>query len=110
MKITTHDMMLIERLRKRDRRWRWARWLVLVMGILSSISCAVFGYALHRLIAESAQGHPDSDAVFFIVLFWTKCCLYFSLSVWCFATVSMKWHGDVARMLLLKLLDAKTVK
>lgn len=107
MEFTQQEMKLIARLRKQDRQWRWARWLVLAMGVLSVIACATFAYAVHRLVSESAQGHLDSDAVFFIVLFWTKCCFYFVFGIWCFITAFFKWHGDVNRMLLLKLLDAQ---
>ncbi len=105
MEFTAQETKLIERLRKEDRRWRWARWLMLAAGLLSATNCALFGYVLHRLISVSAQGHLDSDMVFFIVLFWTKCCMYFVLGAWCFITASVKWHGDVNRMLLLRLLD-----
>jgi hypothetical protein len=31
--------------------------------------------------------------------------MYFFFSIWCFCTVAVKWHGDVSRMLLLRLLD-----
>jgi hypothetical protein len=40
-------------------------------------------------------------------LIWTKCCMYFVFGMWCFVTACIKWHGDVNRMLLLKLLDAQ---
>src|SRR6185312_14270996 len=105
MEFTRQEMKLIERLRKQDRQWRWARWLVLAMGILSIGACAMFGYVFHLLVSESAQGHLDSVSISFICLFWTKCCFYFVFGVWCFVTVAVKWHGDVNRMLLLKLLD-----
>ena len=107
MEFTRQEMKLIERLRKQDRQWRWARWLVLLMGLLSIAACALFGYLVHQLVSTSAQGHLDLDMVFFIVLFWTKCCFYFAFGVWCFITAFTKWRGDVKRMLLLKLLDAQ---
>jgi len=110
MEFTPQEMKLIERLRKQDQQWKWARWLVLAMGLLSATACVIFGCLLNRLISESAQGQFESHAVFFIILFWTKCCLYFLFSAWCFTTVFLKWHGNVSRMLLLRLLDTKTVK
>lgn len=106
MEITSQEMRLIERLRKQDRQWLWARWFLLAAGILSLALCAACGYVVHRLVSESAQGHLDSDTVFLIVLFWTKCCFYFVFGVWCIIQVWLKWHGDVTRILLLKLLDA----
>src|SRR5437899_5867358 len=73
MNFTPQETKLIERLRKHDRQWRWARWLVLVMGVFSAGLCTAFGYILHGLIAESEAGHFDGQTVFFIVLIWTKC-------------------------------------
>jgi hypothetical protein len=107
MNFTPQETRLIERLRKHDRQWRWARWLVLVMGVFSTGLCAMLGYLLHGLITESEPGHFDGQTVFFIVLIWTKCCFYFFFGVWCFITLCLKWHGDVNRMLLLRLLDAQ---
>jgi uncharacterized BrkB/YihY/UPF0761 family membrane protein len=107
MNFTQQESKLVERLRKQDRRWRWARWVVVVMGVLFTALCTAFGYLLHRLIAESDAGHFDGQTVFFIVLFWTKCCVYLFFAVWCFVTAWLKWHGDVNRLLLLKLLDEK---
>jgi hypothetical protein len=107
MNFTPQEIKLIERLRKHDRGWRWARWLVLVLALLSAGLCTAFGYLLHGLITESEAGRFDGLTVFYIVLIWTKCCFYFSFGVWCFITVFQKWHGDVNRMLLLRLLDAQ---
>ncbi len=68
MTFTPQEMKLIERLRKYDRQWRWARWLVLLMGLFSTGLCAALGYLLHGLVAESEAGHFDGQQVFFIVL------------------------------------------
>jgi uncharacterized membrane protein YjjP (DUF1212 family) len=105
MKFTPRESKLIERLRKYERQWRWARWLVLLMALLSTGLCAAFAYLLHGLIPGTEAGHFDGQQVFFIVLIWTKFCFCFFFGVWCFATVCLKWHGDVNRMLLLRLLD-----
>jgi ABC-type spermidine/putrescine transport system permease subunit I len=110
MEFTAQEMKQIERLRKQDRQWRWARWLVLAMGLLSATACVVFGYAFHYMLSRSAQGQLDSVTLFFLLLFWTKCCFYCLFSVWCFVTAALKWHGDVTRMLLLRLLDTQIVK
>jgi hypothetical protein len=105
MNFTPQESKSIQRLRNMTRLWRWTRWLLLLIGILSAALCAGFGYLLHALIAESKAGLFDGEIVFFIVVIWTKCCIYFLLGAWCFITVSLKWHGDVNRMLLLRLLD-----
>src|SRR3954463_6342505 len=101
------ETKLIERLRKQDRQWRWMRWFLLVMGVFSIGLCAMLGYLLHSLITQSEAGYFDGQIVFYIVLIWTKCCFYFVFALWCLMTVCVKWHGDVNRMLLLRLLDAQ---
>jgi formate hydrogenlyase subunit 3/multisubunit Na+/H+ antiporter MnhD subunit len=108
MNFTTRETKMIEQLRKYERQWRWARWMVLVMGTLSAGLCITFGFLLSGLIAESQAGNFDAQTVFLIMLLWTKCCFYLLFGTWCLATVCFKWRGDVNRMLLLKLLDAQS--
>lgn len=98
---------MIERLRKHERQWRWARWLLLGAGMLSVGLCVLFGFLLNGLIAESQLGTFDAQTVFFIVLLWTKCFFCLLFSTWCFVTTWFKWHGDVNQMLLLRLLEAQ---
>ncbi len=107
MNFTRQEAKLIQRFRRQNQQWRWMRWLVLVLGVLSAALCAVFGYFLNGLIGESEAGHFAGQQVFFIVLFWTKCCFYFFFGIWCLMTVFLKWRGDVNRTLLLRLLDAQ---
>lgn len=107
MNFTAQEMRLVERLRKQDRQWRWARWLVLGLGIFSVGLCAVFGYFLHSLVVEAEGSRFGGQEVFIIVLIWTKCCFYFTFGGWCLITAFLKWHGDVNRMLMLRLLDAQ---
>jgi len=108
MEFTSQEMKLIGRLRKQDRQWIWARWLVLLMGVFSTVASAVMGYFLHSLLSEwEQQGLHTSTTVFLTILIWTKCCFYLGFGFWCFVTAIVKWHGDVNRMLLLRLLDAQ---
>lgn len=107
MELTTQEMKLVERLRKQQRRWVWARWFCLAIGVASIVLCAMFGFLLHSLVSDSAGGHLDGMSVFFIVLIWTKCCMYFGFTLWSLITAWAKWHGDINRTLLLKLLDTQ---
>src|SRR5579859_2823665 len=108
MQFTPQEMKLIERLRKHERQWVWTRWLVLLMGVFSMVACGVTGCLLHALLSEwEQQGLHTSTTVFLTILIWTKCCFYFVFGFWCFITAIIKWHGDVNRMLLLKLLDSQ---
>jgi uncharacterized membrane protein len=104
IEFTPNEMRLIERLRKQERQWRWARWMMLTMGACFIILCAFYGYALHFLISES-RGHLDSDAVFLMMLFWTKCCMSFFFGIVFFIKAGTNWHGDANRKLLLRLVN-----
>ena len=106
MEFTPQETKLVARLRKQQRRWVWARWFFLGMGLVSVVLCAMFGVLLHSLVSGAVGEHPDGMSVLFIVLIWTKCCMYFGFAL-CFLIVAWtKWHGDINRTLLLKLLDA----
>lgn len=107
MELTPQETKLVERLRKQQRRWVWARWFFLVIGVASIVLCAMFGFLLHSLVSGPIGEHPDGMSVFFIVLIWTKCCMYFGFALCFLITAWTKWHGDVNRSLLLKLLDAQ---
>jgi hypothetical protein len=108
MQFTPQEMKLVGRLRKQDRQWVWARWLVLLMGVFSTVACVVMGWMLHLLLSEwERQGLFTSTTVFLTMLIWTKCCFYLVFGLWCFFTAFVKWHGDVNRMLLLRLLDSQ---
>jgi len=107
MNFTPQEMKLLERLRKRKRQWRWGRWFLLVIGISCLGLCVVFGFLLHSLLAILDHGLFNPSMVLFILLIWTKCCFYFVFGILCLVRVTLDWHGNVNRMLLLKLLDAQ---
>lgn len=107
MQFTPQETKLIEKLRKQNRQWPRTRWLVLAIGLLSSIVCGGWGYFVYMLTLASNRSPLDSGDAFIIALLWTKCCLWFWIGMWAFVTVCTKWHGDVNRMLLLRLLDAQ---
>ena|SRR5215471_2475366 len=107
MEFTAQEMKLVERLRKLHRNWRWARWLLLAMGVGSAGLFVGYGYLLSTFFR--GPPHPvDSDDLFGIAFFWTHCWMHMIFSIWCFVTVAGKWRGDATRTLLLRLLDTKT--
>jgi hypothetical protein len=106
MEFTPQETKLIARLRKQQRQWAWARWFCLGLGVASVVLCAMFGVLLHSLVSGPIGEHPDGMSVLFIVLIWTKCCMYFGFALFFLFMAWTKWHGDVNRTLLLKLLGA----
>src|SRR3954471_22451689 len=103
MNFTPQEMKLLERLRKRERQWRWGRWLLLVIGISCIGLCILFGFLLHSLLAISDHRLFDANMMLLILLIWTKCCFYFVFGIWSVATAILDWHGNANRTLLLKL-------
>ena len=131
MEFTPIERKMIERLRKQQRQWPMARWLVLCLGLACAANCAVFLYWDIHLYRESSRmtditlshiSEMPSDqqgkqilgilptmrdqtivAVAFIPiwLFWGVMASRF------FAIVIVHWRGHAERILLLKLLDAQ---
>ena len=114
IQFTPGEMKLIERLRKEQRRWPRTRWLLLTIGVVASCHTVLSSYVLYRLVHDSWMFKEppavDSSAALLIAMFWTKALASLALAAWCFSTAIIKWHGDVNRMLLLKLLDAQGTK
>jgi hypothetical protein len=105
MQFTPQETKLIGKLQKEERRWGYLRWFTLAIGLLSIIVCTGWGWILYKLVHESSRDHLDSSDVFVILLLWTKCCMWFVIGTGAFVTACTKWHGDVKRMLLLRLLE-----
>src|ERR1017187_9031447 len=105
MQLTPRETILIERLRKDERRWPYLRWLMLAIGFLSLALCTGWGVILYKLVHGGSRDPLDSMDVFIIVMLWTKSCIWFVIGVWSFAKAATKWRGDVNRVLLLRLLD-----
>ena len=110
MQFTPQETKLIDRLRKQDRQWVRMRWMMLAIGVCCIALSGVFGYILcsfYSLILQIGGPHFEAIFVVYMVLIWTKCCLYFLFGMWCLVNTCVNWHGDVKRMLLLKLLDVQ---
>ena len=106
MQFTSREMKFIEKLRKDERRWPRMRWLGLAIAILSTINLGLFSYRLYILVKED-RDHLGSAEVCMLLFIWTTCVMYFVFTVWFSILVITRWHGDMNRMLLLKLLDAR---
>jgi len=105
---TPQETKLLQRLRKRERQWRWVRWLMLVVGVFCVGLCGAFGFLLHLFIpAFSDHGAINANMLLLILVIWTQCCLHLVLGILFIATVILDWHGNVNRVFLLKLLDAQ---
>jgi len=110
MQFTPQEAKLIERLRKRERRWPRDRWILLVGAVFL---LAGYGYVLARVVGllQSESFSEIPGATFLVVaIFWPKCLLAFCLGGWLIGLAIRDWHGNVHRMLLLRLLDEQEKK
>jgi hypothetical protein len=105
MQFTPQELRLIEKLRKRERQWRWGRWALLRLSLMAFGCYGYIGVSLyHRLHWEALT----TEDVALIAVFWPKILLGIVLGTWFVIWPLTSWHGNATRMLLLKLLDAQT--
>lgn len=110
MQFTPQETKLIEKLRKQNLLWPRMRWVALGLGVLGCITCAVWGYLLYRgyvLTLDPQSDHISVQGVYGLLFVWTMFGMLFMLGVGQLTAVCFYWHGDVNRMLLVKLLDAQ---
>ena len=101
-------MRLVERLKKQDRQWPRGRWVLLALGILSAVDLALCSYLLFKVLpAVNEPGQNREEAAIAIAFLFPKCLATLAITCWLFTKVITEWHGNVNRMLLLKLLDVR---
>ena len=105
MEFTPREMKLIERLRKQERRWPRTRWILLGMAGFAS-ACSL--YVAHLLFGalDSDNWGSAVSALLFPIL-WPKVILMACMAGAFIGLAIRDWHGNVNRMLLLRLLDAQ---
>jgi hypothetical protein len=109
---TVRETKLLNRLRKEERLWLRARWLMLGVGVVSTLMTCFWGWVLYHsvhwdgLVPKAKRDPLDATEVFVLMVLWTKCCIWFVLAVWSFTSTWLKWNGDPKRTLLLRLLEA----
>jgi hypothetical protein len=103
MQFTPQELKLIERLRKQERRWPRTRWILLGMA---AFLLAAYGYIAYRLFGTlGSETFSPADSALLFALFWPKVLLMAVMAGAFIALAVRDWHGNVHRMLLLRLLD-----
>ncbi len=97
---------MIGRLRKQERQWPRLRWVILGIGVLFTIDLFLYGRILWTLASELQSETPTSpDTVLAIAIFFPKCLVQAAVAAGAYFKAFSEWHGNVSRMLLLRLLD-----
>jgi hypothetical protein len=102
IRFTPQETKLIERLRKQERQWPRMRWMWLVAAVFLMADCGFFLLVIYKVLEAEKS---SSDNAFIIAFFWPKCLLMFCLATLLIILAIRDWHGNVQRMLLLRLLD-----
>ncbi len=105
MQFTPQEMKLIERLRKKERFWPRTRWVLLGMVVFFLTALCYMAYFLFHTLDSETFSPADSALVFAIVC--SKFYLMIGVTVVFLGLAIRDWHGNVHRMLLLRLLDAQ---
>lgn len=105
MRFTPQEMKLIERLRKQERRWPRTRWILLGMAAFILVAYGYVAYLLFSTLGSETASPADSALLF--AIFWPKVILMLVGAGAFIALAIGNWHGNVHRMLLLRLLDAQ---
>ena len=99
---------MIERLRKQQRQWPRLRWVILGIGVLFTVDLFLYGRTLFGLVSELQSEKPTSpDTVLAIAIFFPKCLVQVAIATWAYSKALTEWHGNVSRMLLLRLLHER---
>jgi hypothetical protein len=113
MELTPRELKKIERLRKQERQWPLTRWFMLVGGIITAIEFLfLLGLLFHQLFL-TLNDTSAFGSIFFSVnilmfaIHWPTCLAVLYISGWSIITAIRDWHGNINRILLLKLLDAQ---
>jgi hypothetical protein len=110
MQLTAREAKMVAGLRKSERLWPRTRWVLLGAGIFA---WAVYGYIAFSIcdsLQSSDTGHDNVGSYIWLVGFammWPKCLLGFVIGSYLIVLAIKDWHGNVNRVLLLKLLDAQ---
>ena len=68
---------------------------------------AIYGYVAYSMFSSLDSDEFGKDGVLLVALFWPKCLMGFLFGASFMVLAIRDWHGNVHRMLLLKLLDVQ---
>ena len=108
MQFTAREAKMVARLRKTERLWPRGRWVLIGAGIFA---WAVYGYIAFSISERLQSVDLGKDSLGYEIwltgfaMIWPKCLLGFVIGTYLISVAIRDWHGNVNRMLLLKLLD-----
>ena len=97
-------MKLIAGLRKEEHNWPRTRWVFLGTAVFLVMVNGCFLAMMSRALDSHDLSPADKSGLF--TLIWVDTSLFSVFAGYCIGMAIKYWHGNVHRMLLLRLLDA----
>ena len=102
MSLTAHETKLIARLRRQERGWHRARWVLLAGGLLLAV---LYAWLLWKVCAWVSSEREPGVSAFILALSYPKIFFGMTIAAVAVAYTVLNWWGSPTRVLLLKLLD-----
>lgn len=91
---------MIERLRRREVRFRRWRWAMAILGVLKIVAWFVL-----LVIVARFPGDADNANLILMIYFLPVCFVFLAMSSIGLGLVLARWHGDAKTQLLLRIAD-----
>ena len=101
MELTEREQRMVQRMRKQERQWRWAKWAALLAGILSAAGCI---FVLCMAMPQ-VQSEDTASGAFMLAIMFPVVLVFAGTAAMCLGLVCRDWHGNTTRSLLLRLVD-----
>jgi len=108
VQFTPREAKLLERYRKQEESWPRTRWLFVTAAGFSFAVAGFIVYSLLKMLNDNTL--QNADKALMCAVFWPNCLLHLLFGFVLAATAIRDWHGNIRRMLLLRLLDSQIKK
>lgn len=103
--LNKEELRMVERLRKQQRRWRWARWTTLLVGVFSAGGCVSM---LYFVLAGIRPGNDPASAAFVLAIAFPGLLIFACSAAFCLYLALRNWGGNTIQTLLLRIVDDST--
>jgi hypothetical protein len=99
MTLTEVESKLVRRIQQREDSWKWARWIVLVLGLLMIGLAAFFLGALWQELKQ------EQLVRMLVAVMAPVCSLFLLAGGLCVVYAAIRWRGHTTAKLLLRLVE-----
>jgi hypothetical protein len=99
MTLTEAESKFVRRIRRREDSWKWARWIVLLLGLLMVGLASLFLGALWQELKQ------EQLVRMLVAVMAPVCSLFLLAGGLCVAYAAICWKGRTTAKLLLRLVE-----